>query len=68
MITFKLEKLTNKLGVEVDTLVKYEDGKKLDIWCDVMELDCLFDTCTRRWPRGWDLEKLVTCINECEFD
>lgn len=37
-------------------------------WTTVKDLDKLFDACTVRWPAGWDLNKLLTCIRECEFD
>lgn len=37
-------------------------------WCSVEDLDELFEACSRRWPVGWDLNKLLTCVEECQFD
>lgn len=38
-------------------------------WCTIDELDRLFEACSRRWSvNGWDLEKLMTCVNECDFE
>jgi hypothetical protein len=34
----------------------------------IEDLDRLFDACVDRWPIGWDLNKLLTCIRECGFD
>lgn len=73
-VSFALEKRADEnTGVEVDTLVKYtenENGIKDsgEPWGNVMEFDRLFDVCSRRWPRGWDLNKVMTAIQECDFD
>lgn len=68
-VEFKLEKKPNRNGTLVDTLVKYETDKEPEDWTTIEELDRLFEACVRRWnENGWDLEKLITCVNECEFD
>lgn len=73
-VAFTLEKRANEsTGAIEDALIKtttQPDGKtEEEQWLTVPELDRLFDTCSRRWSaNGWDLEKLLTCINECEFD
>lgn len=64
MRTFALEK---KNGV--DTVVCKIEGKEDDDWCSVDDLDRLFEACSKRWSRyGWDLNKLIAAINECDFD
>lgn len=68
-VEFKLEKRPHENGEELATIIKYEDGKEVDQWCTIMDLDRLFDTCSRRWAKhGWDLNKLIACVSECEFD
>lgn len=67
-ISFKLEKKQDKAGQLVDTIVKYIDNKEDEEWCTIPDLDRLFDSCVSRWGSNWDLNKLVTCVNECEFD
>lgn len=68
-VRFALEKRPlASTGIEVDTLVKYAPGQDPEEWCNVLELDELFEVCTRRWPRGWDLGKLMTAVRECDFD
>jgi hypothetical protein len=73
-VYFKLEKVLDSTGQEIDTLVKYtqdnpdaapDSGEE---WCTVQDLDRLFETCTTRWPVGWDLEKVMTAVRECDFD
>ncbi|MGZ3742742.1 MAG: hypothetical protein ACXVB1_00130 [Pseudobdellovibrionaceae bacterium] len=67
-VEFKLEKREDDNGQMVDTLIRQENGTE-EIWTTIPDLNRLFDVCSRRWERhGWDLEKLITCINECEFD
>jgi hypothetical protein len=72
MIKFILKKTTNSVGAEIDALFKQTTDEKgvmtEEEWTNVSDLDLLFDTCTRKWPRGWDLEKLLTCIRECDFE
>jgi len=71
---FKLEKRPDASGRQVDTLVKCVGnpdsvlGAEEEEWCTVNDLDRLFEACARRWPIGWDLEKLITAVRECEFD
>lgn len=73
-IIFTLEKRQNEdTGAIEDALIKTTtdaEGKtNEEQWLTVPELDRLFDVCSRRWEaNGWDLEKLITCVNECEFD
>lgn len=71
---YALEKVEDKAGQMLDTLVKFtlEDApaavEQREELTSVQDLDRLFDACSARWPVGWDLEKLLTCIKECEFD
>lgn len=69
---FNLEKVKNHLGIELDTLVKYEhtEGKELvrEEWCNVMDLDQIFNACVERWGSNWDLNKVITAIKEADFD
>lgn len=72
-VKFTLEKVENeRTGALEDALVKHEtlEGKtESEQWCTVNELDRLFEACSRRWEaNGWDLEKLMTCVNECDFE
>lgn len=74
-VKFTLEKKENeRTGAEEDAIIKNnidDKGAVIDQeqWCTIPELDRLFDACSRRWKdNGWDLEKLMTCVNECEFD
>jgi len=66
---FVLEKIKDQnTGTEVDTLVKIADDGSRDEWCNVQDLDSLFDACVNRWGSNWDLNKVRTAIAECEFD
>jgi hypothetical protein len=73
-IKFVIEKRVNdRTGQEEDAIVKQvtdaSGSVTEDQWCTISELDRLFETCSRRWDEhGWDLEKLITCVTECEFD
>jgi hypothetical protein len=73
-VKFTLEKRVNEnTGATEDALIKTTTDDKgvstEEQWLTVPELDRLFDTCSRRWSEnGWDLEKLLVCINECAFD
>jgi len=73
-VFFKLEKRPDSTGQEIDTLVKYTQDNPDSVpdsgeeWCSVQDLDRLFEVCTTRWPVGWDLEKLMTAVRECDFD
>lgn len=73
-VKFTLEKRENEsTGALEDALIKTSTDDKgvstEEQWLTVPELDRLFDVCSRRWQEnGWDLEKLITCVNECEFD
>jgi hypothetical protein len=68
-----VQKENDRTGQMEDTLVKQttsDNGStEEEQWCTVPELDRLFDACSRRWQaNGWDLEKLITCVNECDFE
>lgn len=69
---FVLEKVRDRNDDLKQTIVKIttdDKGKEeREEWTTIADLDRLFDACTARWPRGWDLEKLLTCVRECEFD
>jgi len=75
-VQFTLKKVPNeRTGNPEDALIKETTddatGKvtESEQWCTVNELDRLFETCARRWPdNGWDLEKLMVAVNECDFD
>lgn len=74
-VKFKLEKVENdRTGALEDALIKETtdaSGVVLDSeqWCTVNELDRLFEACSRRWAtNGWDLEKLMVAVNECDFE
>lgn len=68
-VTYTLEKKEEpRSGVMIDTLVKTREGQEPEALLDVLELEDLFDACVRRWGDNWDLNKLKTCIAECEFD
>jgi hypothetical protein len=69
MVTFALEKKADKNGQVQDTLVRKEDGKPDEDWGTVNDFDRLFAACSQRWAEyGWDLEKLITAVRECQFD
>lgn len=73
-VKFTLEKRENEsTGSLEDALIKTTTDDKgvstEEQWMTVPELDRLFDACSRKWSQnGWDLEKLIVCVNECEFD
>lgn len=73
-VKFTLEKRENERnGTLEDAVIKTvvnEKGESTEEqWCTIPELDRLFDVCQRRWAdNGWDLEKLMTAVNECSFD
>lgn len=72
-VRFALEKRADEnTGVEVDTLMKYTDHEngtgEGEPWGNVIEFNRLFDVCSRRWPAGWDLEKVITAVQESDFD
>lgn len=68
MIEWKLEKCDNGNGQQIDTLVKYTDGVREECGT-VDEFVRLFEACSKRWEKyGWDLDKVIQCIAECEFD
>lgn len=65
---YVIEKIANdETGVMEDCVVEHDRGNK-DILCTILELNKLFDACTDRWGREWDLNKVITAIRECEFD
>lgn len=75
-VRFALEKVDNSLGIPVDTVVKYTDRPvsigdtqvpEREEWCNVMELDRLFDACVAKWGSNWDLEKVITAVREADF-
>lgn len=68
MPKFELRKVKDGLGYEVDTLVKIGDDGVEDQWCNVRELDILFNTCVRKWKDNWDLDKVCTAVSEADFD
>jgi hypothetical protein len=44
-------------------------GVEREIWTTIPDLDRLFDACSKRWDQyGWDLDKLIKAVEECEFD
>ncbi len=66
---FTLDKIDNGNGTEVATLVCHDDGKDPEPWGNVDDFDRLFNACSKRWPAlGWDIDKLIACVNECEFE
>jgi len=73
-IKFELQKVENeRTGALEDALIKIttdSTGKsESEQWCTVNELDRLFEACSRKWAtNGWDLEKLMVCVNECDFE
>lgn len=72
-VYFKLEKVADEnTGQEIDSVVQYkgEDGKPHDreVWCSVVDLDQLFNTCKDRWGDNWNLEKVKYAIRESEID
>lgn len=73
IVTFELRKIPDEgTGTPVDTLVKVSKKDALpaeeETWCNVQELNALFNTCCERWGDNWDLNKVMTAIRECEFD
>lgn len=70
MITYKLESRdADESGISVPCVIKCVDDKPEEILTSVPDLLRLFETCSRKWSKnGWDLEKLCTAINECEFE
>lgn len=52
----------------MDTVVQVTEGQPDDEWCTIQDLDQLFEACKQRWGSNWDLQKLKTCVAECEFD
>lgn len=71
-VNFQLVKKEDENGQLQDTLVRNQalDNGTIDTedWCTISDLDRLFNACSRRWPKGWDLDKLLTCVSECDFD
>lgn len=69
MISFSLEKRPHaRTGALLDTIIKREEGKPDDEWCNTQELDELFEACVARWGSNWDLNKVKLAISEAEFD
>lgn len=67
-VSHKIEKRDDGNGQQIDSVIRIENGQE-EIITTVSDLYSLFDECSRRWRvSGWDLEKLKTCIRECEFD
>lgn len=72
-VQFVLKKVENeRTGALEDALIKettVNGQTESEQWCTVNELDRLFEACQRRWSvNGWDLEKLMVCVNECDFE
>lgn len=65
---FELKKVKNKLGMDVDTLFQIDDQGKEEAWCNVLDIDILFDTCVRRWGENWDLNKVCVAVEEASFN
>lgn len=69
MVTFVVQKMTDDNGQTTDHLVKKVEGQPDESWGSISEFDRLFNACSTRWSKhGWDLNKLITAVNECEFD
>ncbi len=69
MTTFALvKKINEETGSEQLALIKKVEGKPDEEWTTMDDLNRLFDSCVARWGSNWDLEKLIVCIRECEFD
>lgn len=66
-ITFKLEDKENGVGIAVPTLIKCQ-GTDQEEWCNVEDLDQLFNTCVQRWGKNWNLEKVLTAVKESEIN
>jgi hypothetical protein len=64
-----LEDVENEeTGTIETTLVRTTDGER-DEMGSVGEFVRLFKACQARWAEhGWDIEKLITAVNECPFD
>lgn len=67
-ITFKMEDISNPQGIVIPTIVKYIDDSNREEWCNVDDLDKLFDACVQRWGSNWDLNKVLEAVHDCEFD
>lgn len=66
---FEIQKVKHEeTGAELDTVVKLDDDGKRDEWCTIQDLDTLFQTCVNKWGNNWDLNKVCTAIEECDFD
>lgn len=69
MVTHVVLKMTDANGQEAEHLVRKEDGKPDEDLGSIPEFYRLFDACVERWPvHGWDLNKLIQCVRECDFD
>lgn len=65
-------------GAMVPTLIRYmskdtADGEGRPMQREEMgsvnDFIRLFKACQRRWSdNGWDIEKLIAAVNQCEFD
>lgn len=68
-VTFVIEKKSDDNGQISDHIIKKVDGQPDESWGSIPEFDRLFDACSTKWKKhGWDLNKLITCVNECEFE
>ena len=57
----------------VRTVREGDTVKEREVMTSIPDLYRLFNACDKRWPKppqgeGWDLEKLLVCVSECEFD
>lgn len=69
MNIFTLEHRQDETGDIVPTLIKRDElGREIDEWCNVKELDQLFEACVSRWGKNWNLEKVMVAIRESQID
>lgn len=68
MPSFAVKKMRDDNGQVLDSVVKTHDDGKEEVWCSIIDLDRLFDTCVARWGNNWDLEKVLTAIRGARFN
>ncbi len=71
-VRFALEKIEDEnTGQLIESIVQIKEinGKtERDVWCSVLDLDRLFNTCVDRWGSNWNLEKVMTAIRDSEIN
>lgn len=65
---FEIKKIEDEnTGSCNDCVVKIVDGKPDEVWCSIAELHTLFTSSVTKWGDNWDINKIVTAINEANF-